>query len=107
MLVLEARVAVNVVTAVLVFCKCSSSVHLFQINTKIPSSGFKHVCCNPFNKKNHSGKKQKKNLCRVSSSILEKLKIFKPDDVSCTQCRIEANEMEMENFYCKYIQTCA
>ena len=55
MLGLEARVAVNAVTAVLVFCECSSSVHLFQINTEMPSSPFKHVCCNPFNKKNHSG----------------------------------------------------
>ena len=53
------------------------------------------------------GKSKKKNLRRVSSSILEKLKIFKPDDVSCTQCRIEADEMEMEDFCCKYIQNCA
>ena len=52
-------------------------------------------------------KSKKKNLRRVSTSILEKLKIFKPDDVSCTQCRIEANEMEMEDFCCKYIQTSA
>ena len=37
-------------------------------------------------------------MSRVSSSILEKLKSFKPDVVSCTQCRIEANEMEMEDF---------
>ena len=83
MLGLEVRVAVNAVTAVLVFCECSSSVHLFQIYTEMPSSRFKHL------------------------NILEKLKIFKPDDVSCTQCRIEANEMEMEDFCCKYIQTCA
>ena len=103
MLRLEARVAVNAVTAVLVFCECSSSVHLLQINTEMPSSRFKHVCCNPFNKKNHSGKKQKKNFRLVLSSILEKLKIFKPDDVSCAQCRIETNEMEMEDFCCKYI----
>ena len=89
MLVLEARVSVNAVTAVLVSCECSSSVHLFQINTEMPSSPFKLVCCNRFNKK---------NLRRVSSSILEKLKIFKPDDVSCTQCKIEANEMEIEDF---------
>ena len=53
------------------------------------------------------GKSKKKNLRRVSSSILEKLKIFKPDDVSCTQCRIEADEMEMEDFCFKYIQNCA
>ena len=46
-------------------------------------------------------KSNKKNLRRVLSSILEKLKIFKPDDVSCTQCRIEASEMEMEDFCCK------
>ena len=52
-------------------------------------------------------KSKKKNLRRVSSSILEKLKIFKPDDVSRTQCKIEANEMEMEDFCCKYIQTYA
>ena len=65
MLGLEAHVAVNAVTAVLVFCECSSSVHLFQINTEIPSSRFKHVCCNSFNKKNHSGKKQKKKICVV------------------------------------------
>ena len=107
MLGLEARVAVNALTAFLVFCECSSSVHLFQINTEMPSSRFKHVCCNPYNKKNHSGKQQKKYLRRVSSSILEKLKIFKPDDVVCTQCRIEANEMEMEDFCCNGIQTCA
>ena len=107
MLGLKTRVAVNAVTAALIFCECSSSVHLFQINTEMPSFRFKHVCCNPFNKKNHSGKKEKKNLRRVSSSILEKLKILKPDDVSCTQCRIEANEMEMEDFCYKYIQTCA
>ena len=107
MLGLKARVAVNAVPAVLVFCKCSSSIHLFQINTEIPSSRFKNVCWNPFKKKNHSGKKRKKNLRRVSSSILEKLKLFKPDDVLCTQCRIEANGMEMEDFCCKYIQTCA
>ena len=43
MLGLEARVAVNAVTAVLVFCESSSSVHLFQINTEMPSSRFKHV----------------------------------------------------------------
>ena len=73
----------------------------------MPRSPFKHVCCNSFNKKNHSGKKQKKNLRRVSSSILEKLKIFKPDDVSCTQCKMKANELEMEDFCWKYIQTCA
>ena len=42
--------------------------------------------------------KRKKNLRFVSSSILEKLKIFKPDDVSCIQCRIEANEMKMEAY---------
>ena len=106
MLGLKARVAMNAVTAVLVFCECSSSVQLFQINTEMPSSRFKHVCSNPFNKKNRSGKKQK-NLGRVSSSILEKLKIFKPDDVSCTQCSIKATEMEMGDFCCKYIQTCA
>ena len=51
--------------------------------------------------------RKKKNLRHVSSSILEKLKIFKPDDVSWTQCRIAAKEMEMEDFCCKYIQTCA
>ena len=34
MLGLEARVAVNAVTAVIVFCECSSSVHPFQINTE-------------------------------------------------------------------------
>ena len=43
-------------------------------------------------------KSKNKNLRRVSSLILEKLNIFKPDDVSCTQCRIEANEMEEEDF---------
>ena len=107
MLGLEARVAVNAETAVLVFCECSLSVHLFQINTEMSSSRFKHVCCNPFNKKIIMGKSKKKKLRRVSSSILAKLKIFKPDDVLCTQCRIEANEMQMEDFCCKYIQTCA
>ena len=60
MLGLKARVAVNAMTAVLVFCNCSSSVHLFQINTEMPSSRFKHICCIPFNKKKISGKKQKK-----------------------------------------------
>lgn len=72
----------------------------------MPNSRFKHVCCNPFDKENHSGKKQRKNLRRVSSSILEKFNFLKPDDVLCTECRKEANKKEMEDFCCKYIQTC-
>ena len=48
--------------AVLVFCECSSSVHLFQINTEMPNSRFKHICCNPFNKK-IIVEKGKKKIC--------------------------------------------
>ena len=61
MLGLEARVAVNAVTAVLVFCECSSSVHLFQINTEMPSSRFKH--CN--DSLTNEGRRQRK--CRTNA----------------------------------------
>ena len=70
----------------------------------MPSSRFKHVCCNSFNKKIRV-EKSKKKICVAFRPRY--LKIFKPDDVSCTQCRIEANEMEMKDFCCKYIQSSA
>ena len=50
------------------------------------NSRFKNVCCSPFNKKNHTGPKQRKSLCCVSSLTLAKSDFLKPDDVLCAQC---------------------
>ena len=51
--------------------KCNSCTRNARKSTsfqKSYSSRFKHVCCNPFNKNNHSGKQQKK-ICVLSVSF--------------------------------------
>ena len=90
MLGLEARVAVNAMTAVLVFCKCSSSVHLFQINLEMQALDLNMSAAIRLIKK-IIVEKSKTKICVAFRPRY--LKNFKPDDVSCTQCRIEANEM--------------